>query len=373
MKNTNVKETGITLIALIITVILMLILAGVVISLTIGKSGIIEIGKQAVKDYKAAEIKEKNDINSISDIINNPSNIKVNCKYLDNQNEKEIKVLLTINSEEAIEYIELPNGMKIYGKGRKEISIDYIVENEKEYIINIKGENGDFKKETLVVNYNDIQEYVESKLIEINVVTNEEEYNSLKITEKLENNNFSYFYRTDEKQEWVKYTGKNVVSSKQNDTPIYIRVVNDITDDRLEIHKNIRINNDRLYLYYYGAEFEDVTGGWTVYNIQSNGRAVKNDDNMLIYYSAVHYSRSGGCTNNVIELSNYKKLHVKYSKENAVGNYDAKGLYICGVLSENYTNGDFSDELDLNNMTDMAIDLYNYDCYDYIYEVYLTK
>ena len=133
------------------------------------------------------------------------------------------------------------------------------------------------------------------------------------------------------------------------------------------------LNNDRLYLYYYGAEFEDVTGGWTVYNIQSNGRAVKNDDNMLIYYSAVHYSRSGGCTNNVIELSNYKKLHVKYSKENAVGNYDAKGLYICGVLSENYTNGDFSDELDLNNMTDMAIDLYNYDCYDYIYEVYLTK
>ena len=100
MKNTNVKETGITLIALIITVILMLILAGVVISLTIGKSGIIEIGKQAVKDYKAAEIKEKNDINSISDIINNPSNIKVNCKYLDNQNEKEIKVLLMCRAEE---------------------------------------------------------------------------------------------------------------------------------------------------------------------------------------------------------------------------------------------------------------------------------
>ncbi|MCI9286654.1 MAG: type II secretion system protein GspG, partial [Clostridia bacterium] len=42
------KQRGITLIALIITVILMLILAGVVISLTIGEKGLIQTAKYAV-------------------------------------------------------------------------------------------------------------------------------------------------------------------------------------------------------------------------------------------------------------------------------------------------------------------------------------
>lgn len=50
---------GITLIALIITIILMLILAGVVISLTIGENGLIEKSKQAAEKYKIEEIREK--------------------------------------------------------------------------------------------------------------------------------------------------------------------------------------------------------------------------------------------------------------------------------------------------------------------------
>lgn len=367
------KEKGITLIALIITIILMLILAGVVLSMALGKNGLIKIAQNAVKDYKIAEIKEMNDINSINNtIIENSKDIKFFCKYLDNQNEKEVKVLLTINSEEAIEYIELPNGMKIFGKGRKEIAIDYIVENEKEYIINIKGENCDLRKEILVVNYNDIQEYVENELIEISIVTNEEEYNSLKITEKLENNNFSYYYRTDEKQEWVKYTGKNVVSSKQNETPIYIRVVNDITGDILEIHKNINVNNDRLYLYYYGAEFEDITGGWTVAATQYNGAAVKNADNILLYYVSSPYTGSEGYTNNVIELSKYKKLCVKYSKRYS-GNSIYTKLYARVGQSINSANGDYFEEFDLNGPKNAQVYFSDGTCYDYIYEVYLIK
>ena len=52
-------EKGITLIALIITIILMLILAGVVISLTIGENGIFETAKYAVQKNSEAEAKEK--------------------------------------------------------------------------------------------------------------------------------------------------------------------------------------------------------------------------------------------------------------------------------------------------------------------------
>lgn len=56
------NEKGITLIALIITIILMLILAGVVISLTIGNNGLIEKTKYAVEENRKAEIKEEIEI-----------------------------------------------------------------------------------------------------------------------------------------------------------------------------------------------------------------------------------------------------------------------------------------------------------------------
>lgn len=52
-------ERGITLIALIITIIIMLILAGVVLSLTLGENGLLKKAEQASVDYKIAEIKEK--------------------------------------------------------------------------------------------------------------------------------------------------------------------------------------------------------------------------------------------------------------------------------------------------------------------------
>ena len=53
------REKGITLIALIITIIIMLILAGVVTNLAIGENGLFKIAKQAAKDYEIAAIKEQ--------------------------------------------------------------------------------------------------------------------------------------------------------------------------------------------------------------------------------------------------------------------------------------------------------------------------
>ena len=53
------KEKGITLIALIITIIVLLILAGVAISLTIGENGILTKTQNARVEYSEAEIQEK--------------------------------------------------------------------------------------------------------------------------------------------------------------------------------------------------------------------------------------------------------------------------------------------------------------------------
>ena len=53
------KDRGITLVALVITIIILLILAGIVLNLTLGQNGIITRVAGAEKVQKLAEIKEK--------------------------------------------------------------------------------------------------------------------------------------------------------------------------------------------------------------------------------------------------------------------------------------------------------------------------
>lgn len=67
------KNKGITLVALIITVIVMIILAGVAIHLTIGKNGIFSSSRQVVESYKMASAKEKIEL-SISSYQMNQEN-----------------------------------------------------------------------------------------------------------------------------------------------------------------------------------------------------------------------------------------------------------------------------------------------------------
>lgn len=63
------KENAITLIALIITIIIMLILASVVISLTIGNNGIFTLAKKAVKNYTNAQDMEIDELNKFNNAI----------------------------------------------------------------------------------------------------------------------------------------------------------------------------------------------------------------------------------------------------------------------------------------------------------------
>ncbi len=63
--------TGITLIALIITIILLLILAGVTLHFTIGENGILKNASIASNKYKRAEENEKNLLNEINRSVTN--------------------------------------------------------------------------------------------------------------------------------------------------------------------------------------------------------------------------------------------------------------------------------------------------------------
>lgn len=55
----NRQNKGITLIALVITIIVLLILAGITLSLIIGENGLIRRAKEGTEKYEIAELKEK--------------------------------------------------------------------------------------------------------------------------------------------------------------------------------------------------------------------------------------------------------------------------------------------------------------------------
>ena len=64
------KERGITLIALIVTIIVLLILAGVTISLAINNQGVFNKAKTAGNAYKKAEYGEQSDLNAAETEMN---------------------------------------------------------------------------------------------------------------------------------------------------------------------------------------------------------------------------------------------------------------------------------------------------------------
>ena len=67
----NTKNNGITLISLVITIIIMLILAGVVITFTIGDNGLIGRAKEAVRNYQNAADYEQTLLGDFTNEVNN--------------------------------------------------------------------------------------------------------------------------------------------------------------------------------------------------------------------------------------------------------------------------------------------------------------
>jgi len=94
---------GITLIALVITIVVLIILAGVAISLSVGENGIFEKAKLAKEEYKNAEVYEQEQIaktlNEIDGYIGNSREISeedLNSMFFPNK-----EIILTIENEQV--------------------------------------------------------------------------------------------------------------------------------------------------------------------------------------------------------------------------------------------------------------------------------
>ena len=63
------KENGITLVALVVTIVVLIIIAGVTLSLTIDNGGIMKRAKTAVNDYASQDTKEEKHFNDLADWV----------------------------------------------------------------------------------------------------------------------------------------------------------------------------------------------------------------------------------------------------------------------------------------------------------------
>lgn len=68
------KEKGITLVALVVTIIVLLILAGVTISLTVNQGGLFDRARTSGNTYRNAATNEGKQLNGFSDDVQNVMN-----------------------------------------------------------------------------------------------------------------------------------------------------------------------------------------------------------------------------------------------------------------------------------------------------------
>lgn len=128
MKNDKrkVKNKGITLIALIITVIIMLILAGVTISVITGQGGLFDKVKGAVDLYEQSSQEEANKINELFGGLFGETNFKsINYEIDKLSNWGTITVIFKINMSDGIKSIIIDGKRKEIEEGIKEINFEY--------------------------------------------------------------------------------------------------------------------------------------------------------------------------------------------------------------------------------------------------------
>lgn len=151
----NKKILGVTLIALIITIIIMLILAGILINLALGKGGIIGKAQNAVELYKKVGEEEQIELNSLYQQLasyNKGGNINVSDmtslvkQIVEEERLKQYPIGSIYISESEANPEEFIGGKwESYGEGRTLVGVGI---SDKEFIA---GETGGESEHTLTI------------------------------------------------------------------------------------------------------------------------------------------------------------------------------------------------------------------------------
>ena len=142
------KRSGITLIALVITIIVMLILAGVTISALTGQDNVIENSESVVGKYNNKVIAEKEKLNEVIEYIKNDGKVEetgLSISAIPDTTGVTKKVIVTVvgYAEEGIKRFTSTIGdNKTYGEGTKEIVETCEITENGIYVFTIEDNKG---------------------------------------------------------------------------------------------------------------------------------------------------------------------------------------------------------------------------------------
>lgn len=262
------KDKAITLISLVVTIVILLILAGIAIATLTGENGLFVRAKQAQQNYSISSAKEKIEL-AISDLMVEQTSkgenltkedlLKINSdeidvKNIDNfpvevvcenyifnvdenfvvtyvgeasgtvityttepegyTNKDEVKVLVKISTPKGIKSIQKPGETdRILAQGQKEVGIDYKVTKNGHYIFTIVDEEG---KETIKDIYIDLIDRLPPKdftvntgvikTTSINIKIEVEDSNETAENAKSGMDRYEYYIKKSSNIEYVKYT-----------------------------------------------------------------------------------------------------------------------------------------------------------------------
>ena len=142
------KRNGITLIALVITIIVMLILAGVTISTITGQDNVIENSESVVGKYNNKVIEEQEKLNEVIEYIKNDGKVEetgISISVVPDTTGVTRKVIVTIvgYAEEGIKrFTSTVGDNKTYGEGTKEIVETCEITENGIYVFTIEDNKG---------------------------------------------------------------------------------------------------------------------------------------------------------------------------------------------------------------------------------------
>ena len=158
----------------------------------------------------------------------------------DNQDEKNIKMLIEVNDEKGIEYIKESDGKTINCNGKTQVSLEYVaVKNSNlSFTVKTNGEQEISKNITL----ND--ETISNNSVSISKIKDIEGYKIFKIKNNLSlmADRFKTYYKIGENGDWVEGKGKistldydltqnGKVNEEDNTVTIYAKILNEIDKD----------------------------------------------------------------------------------------------------------------------------------------------
>lgn len=367
------NKRGITLIALVITIIVLIILAGVSISLILGNNGIITKAKQGKQNYQEASVLEKVEMALVeynTDKLLNGEEAEIEealYKLLENETFKEIEpednigivdnyeiVLEKVNNEivikETAKIVEGATNVRVsinpreYTKESVEIVLTargniqkVIMPNKEEKVAlneKIKANYTVNQNGTYTFGIVDTEGNQEERKVEVNKIDKLKPKDFTIATENITETGFSITAQTDDMEataeyacsgiERYEYYIKDYLASETTEYTKYTE--NTITGLEKGIYRIYVIAYDEAgnwtksnetnvilgdYIYNNGDECTDITGGWEQTGTAINGGTATKEAGFL----KLHANNEGRVymgTKKSMDLSQYRKMIIFY-------------------------------------------------------------